>query len=254
MNIVPEIGKGRGLFEIFVPGVFLLLNLGAELYVLPIDRSIFAAEVSTWISVSIVATVVAISFGYLLGILLRVARANEADRWSALFLRIYKWPEWRTEGHPPIYLTEGFPFIESLKIRCHRDYPNEAAKFFDDVWGQATSGGQGQAFFNFCKIMVTSEDDRGAAEIYAAEALTRYMASICYALTISLTSWVIVELVRGLRSGQIDGILILLITAYALATGILLCNLRLVRLKEVETVFAVTFKNRDLLFASRTRT
>ena len=39
MNTVPAIGCARGLFEIFVPGVFLLLNLGVALCLLPLDRS-----------------------------------------------------------------------------------------------------------------------------------------------------------------------------------------------------------------------
>jgi hypothetical protein len=50
MNTVPAIGRARGLFEIFVPGVFLLLNLGVALCLLPLDRSFLSRNPSDWVS------------------------------------------------------------------------------------------------------------------------------------------------------------------------------------------------------------
>jgi len=87
MNTIPTIGRARGLFEIFVPGVFLLLNLGVALYLLPLDRSFLSWNPSDWVSPPVFGTIVTISFGYLLGIILRVFRANFADRISALRTR-----------------------------------------------------------------------------------------------------------------------------------------------------------------------
>jgi hypothetical protein len=251
VNGVPEVGKGRGVFEIFVPGLFLLVNLIAGILLLPLGIHVFEDSFRDSTTVSLFTTLIAVAFGYLLGVVLRVARANRADAWSARFLRIYHWRKWRRDGCP-IYVTEQFPFIESLRIRAHRDYPSEAGEFFDAVWGRVESGGKGQALFNFCKLMVSSEDARGG-EIYAAEALTRYMASICYALLFSVLWWVVVGVVRYFvvsETSPYAGPIALLVMTYTIALSIILRNMRFVRLKETETVFAVTFKNRERLFAS----
>jgi hypothetical protein len=253
MDTPPAVGTGKGLFDIFVPGVFLLLNLGGALFILPLAHGLLVWQPTGWAGSAVIGTTLGISFGYLLGVILRVLRVNAADRLSALFLQYYSWRPWRRSVHSPAYLTDRFPFIDSLRIRCHRDYPQSAAAFFDEVWAKANDGGGGQAFFNLCKLMVISEDERMAAEINAAEALTRYMASICYALAMSWIAWSGAALWLALTVHAVPMPVFFLLVTYVLAIAVIMRNLRLVRLKEVETVFGAAFKCRGVLFGSRER-
>ncbi len=98
------------------------------------DKSFLNWNPAGWLSQPVFGTIAAVSFAYLLGIILRVFRANFADEVSALFLRAYTWRAWTKNERTPVYLYEPFPFIESLEIRVHRDFPMEATVFFDRVW------------------------------------------------------------------------------------------------------------------------
>ncbi|MBU1937528.1 hypothetical protein KKG05_09030 [bacterium] len=253
MNGVPAIGRARGLFDIFVPGVFLLLNLALGLWLLPLDLTHLTSKEIPWISSPVFGTIVVISFGYLLGVILRILRVNSADKWSAWFIKLWTWPRWRKKGSPPIYLTELFPFIECWRDRYLSDYPEEAAQFYDQVWSGRSSGRQGQRFFNFCKTMVSSEDKWAAGEMYANEALSRYIASICYALLFSFVFLSLVEIIRYYANSPVDLLAVFLLIFYGSAIFAILRNFRYIRVKEVQIVIDITFKNRDVLFASRKR-
>ena len=106
MNI-PTIGGSRGIFEIFVPGTFLLLNLSVIVYMFPFTdeetRRLIAAGASNPAS----ALIIAISFGYLMGVLLRLFRTDLPDNLSAAWLRIFT-----RRGNPKetkLWATEEFP-------------------------------------------------------------------------------------------------------------------------------------------------
>lgn len=250
MNTVTAIGVGRGLFDIFIPGVFLLLNLVGAFCSLPFDRNILTWQASNWVGSAALGTIAVITFGYLFGVILRVQRANCADRISAWLIRLLRRLSFKKTDPPPIYLTEKFPFIKFLKKRSELYHPKEAETFFNKVWSARASGIGGQSFFNFCKVMLMYENENVMTEINSAEALTRYMASIFYALLISLLFWIISGIAIWIMSPPAPPYIFLIIGIYIVSMFLIMRNLRLIRLKEVETVFAATFKCRNTLFKS----
>jgi hypothetical protein len=89
--IIPTIGGARGIFEILVPGMFLLVNLGVVVYLLPfIDvetRDLIAACVSE----PVVAVVIGVVFGYLIGVVLRLFPPGGPDKLSGAWAgRLYR--------------------------------------------------------------------------------------------------------------------------------------------------------------------
>ena len=278
MRTVPTVGGGKGIFELFVPGAFLLLNLGgAALFLDPGAKAINDPRVEVFLS-PIVAAIVIISFGYLLGIVLRIVRVGYADRASTRVIGFSRWIR-GVKPVDPVYLRESFPFIESMGIRCHRDYPTQVAEYYDEVWaiylpeesplikrfripyntdpddefydkawGIQKRKSQGRAFFNFCKAILASEDEAAYREASAAESLSRYIASICYALGISASILLGVAVYRQWWTSASPMAPIALLLVYMVGLLLILRNYRFVRMKEAETVFALIFRHR-LFFA-----
>ncbi|HDN64854.1 MAG TPA: hypothetical protein ENF23_00930 [Methanosarcinales archaeon] len=78
MNI-PAIGGTRGVFEIFVPGAFLLLNLAAVVYLLPFIDEDTKRFISGCGSNPALSLVILLCFGYLIEVILRLFRAETVD-------------------------------------------------------------------------------------------------------------------------------------------------------------------------------
>jgi len=108
-------------------------------------------------------------------------------------------------------------------------------------WSQAQSedefGANNRQFYNYRKIFVIAKGGLLADEIYAAEALTRYMAGMSYALVaaflgVAATAWF------RCKADLPYGTWAALSGVYAIALFLIVINFRLIRLKEVETLFA----------------
>ncbi len=258
MNI-PTIGGTRGIFEIFVPGVFLLLNIGAMIYSLPILDDHTRNLVSSLATNTVLDLVVFVCFGYLIGIILRLLKTDIVDKLSAWWLRTFdknaraktwskKKPAYRQ------FATEGFPYVRWIGEVASDYLPPEACHFYDNVWkGRIRDSNQNKQFFNFCKLVVSSNDVNTANEIYAAEALTRYIAGMFYALLFASILIVSTILLRFAFLGEWTVGLFILLVAYLLAIIIIVQRFRKIRIKEVESVFATSYKNRDLFEEKKAR-
>ncbi len=86
----PAIGGARGIFEIFVPGVFLLFNLFGPIHLFPWMGPGVVSGLHSIASNTRVAILMVICFGYLCGVILRLERADMADHLSAYWHRRFK--------------------------------------------------------------------------------------------------------------------------------------------------------------------
>jgi len=216
MNI-PTIGGTRGIFEIFVPGVFLLINIGVAVYLFPyIDAETKGILVSVS-SNSALALVVAICFGYLIGVLLRLIRADVPDQLSAAWLRRFERGARKEKGGFKLYATEEFPYFGWIEEAAQRYLPPEASEFYSRTWAKRKTGHRSKQFFNFCKLIVASCDEKAANEVYAAEALTRYIAGMFYALTLAVILLLVTLILRYIAVGQLMSGLVFVLAIYLLA-------------------------------------
>lgn len=245
MNI-PSIGGTRGIFEIFVPGVFLLLNIGMVVYITPFVDQDTKNLLLTAVSNPVSGLIVAICFGYLIGILLRLLRVDMPDSLSAAWLRQFSRTARKGKGKYMLYATEAFPYIGWIEEACQEYLPTKAMKFYKRVWSTRKKSGQNKQFVNFCKIVIASNDVRAADEIYAAESLTRYIAGMFYALSIAFVLILVVVIAEISSRVQLQDNLVVILLAYFLAIVVIIQNFRRIRIKEVEAIFAASFRNQSL--------
>jgi len=272
---VPRIGGARGVFDVFVPGLFLWLNFIGLAYVWPsTDDSLRIALEKSVAAHLAPAIVLSIVFGYLIGVLLRLLRCERLDRMSACWLRMFSHgarvdlkegeaaakPRHsalsilksrplavlrRIRGKCKPFAVERFPYFAWIEHLCQYRYAcNEAREFFAKMWKpaapatpQETANGQ---FFNFRKVLISCSGGAPSAELYTAEALTRYIAGTFHALFVAAVAAILTATVRWYHDEPAWG-LDLLALAYLYAITRILSNFRLVRIKEVETVFAADF-------------
>ncbi len=257
MNI-PTIGGTRGIFEIFVPGVFLLLNISAFVFSLPFLDDQTKDMLASLASNSILDLVVSVCFGYLTGILLRLLKTDILDKLSAWWLRTFdkNAREKTSKNRKPVYrlsVTEGFPYIGWIGQVASGYLPPEALHFYEKVWAKRKrESNQNKQFFNFCKIVVSSNDENAANEIYAAEALTRYIAGMFYALLLA-SVLIISAIIMRLFVGEWAIGLFVLLMVYLFAMIIIVQRFRKMRIREVEVVFAISYKNRALFEEKKSR-
>lgn len=246
MNI-PTIGGARGIFEYFVPGIFLLLNLGVATYLFPFTDPETRNGLLAAASDPGVTLVVGVSFGYLIGVLLRLFQTDLPDRLSAFWMRRVRRLEARqADGKYKLWAVEHFPYFGWIEQICRLYLPAEALDFYEKTWGRRTQGQQNKQFFTFIKTMINSVDPRAAEEMYAAESLSRYIAGMFYALSFACFALLITILAVLTVTGQLLTGLVILFGLYLLAITGILAHYRFIRIKEVEIVFAASFKNRAL--------
>lgn len=82
--------------------------------------------------------------------------------------------------------------------------------------------------------MILSADDRQANEIYAAEALSRYIAEMFYVLTSIFCLMLATVILRYIAFGEVMIALVVILLAYFAAIVGILANFRFIRLKEVQ--------------------
>ena len=251
MNI-PGIGGTRGIFEIFVPGVFLLLNIGAMLFSLPFLDDHTKELITSLASNSVLDVVVSICFGYLIGILLRLLRTDTLDKFSAWWLRAFdKKARAKTSDGRKAYrlsATEGFPYIGWIGEVAAGYLPPEALHFYEKIWAKRQrESNQNKQFFNFSKLVVSCSDEN------AAESFTRYIAGMFYALLFASILIVLTIILRYIFLGELLIGFVALLVAYLLAILIIVQRFRKMRIREVEVVFAASYKNRELFDEKKTK-
>jgi hypothetical protein len=251
MGRIPGAGTFRGAFELLVPGVFLLLNIVAAVY------SAHPTEPQTSIQKQIEvlannlagATLLVIPFGYLIGVSLRLVKTKKADSLSARFLKHWEGvakvavPE---EGDLDVSSREArallldseFPYtdyIVRVTIPALPKCVREDLERFE--WEKITRS----QHLNFRKVVVTCANERAAAELSAAESLSRYVASMLYGLSAAITVLFVSALVRAI-SWEVEAWVLIAITAYAVGVWIILWSFRYLRLKEVEAILATCYQ------------
>jgi hypothetical protein len=196
----------------------------------------------------VLALIIVVSFGYLIGILLRLFRPDLPDKWSAIWVRRFIRSCRQENGEFVLWATEDFPYIGWIGEACKQYLPSETQAFHAKIWADRKQVGYNKQFFNYCKVLVNSSDERSANEIYVAESLTRYIAGMFYALLISFVLILIAIIFCYFVSGQIVPGLVIALVAYLSAILVIVRYFRGIRVKEVETVFLASFKNRDVFF------
>ena len=243
MNI-PTIGGARGIFEIFVPGTFLLLNLGFFIYISPFTDPQLKHLITSAATSPAIALILVITFGYLIGILLRLVKTDITDHLSGFLLRLTARREHPSETR--LWATEEFPYIGWLGKSCHLYLSKDVEVFYSRIWSPQKRKGQNKQFFNFVKTMLCSKDERADTEVYAAESLSRYISGMFYALSFAFILFVFTIFSTYFASGQWSIGLILVAIAYLVAMIIILSRFRFIRIKEVEAVFAASYKNKEM--------
>lgn len=248
MNI-PAVGGTRGIFEIFVPGAFLLINLAyIGHHLLTLANRDAQSFILDCISRPVLALVLIVCFGYLIGVMLRLLRAERADRLSAKWNQRFN-PYCRyDDGSLKLWAYEEFPYIGWIGEVCRLYLPPGAVDFYNKTWAARKREGQNRQFFNFCKTMINSVDERAANEIYSAEALSRYISGMFYSLVIASCLLLVAVVLQLVIFDTVAVVLITVLLFYLLATVAILRYFRFIRIKEVEMVFAATFKNKCELF------
>jgi len=243
---IPTIGGARGIFEFFVPGTFLLLNLGVTAYLFPYTDSETKRIIAAGASSPALVLVVVVSFGYLIGVVLRLFQTDLPDRLSAAWLRRFAHNARQEKGKFKLWVTEPFPYIDWIEQICKLYLPPEALDFYDKTWGRKRSGEQNKSLFTIVKVVVSSNDEKAAGEMYAAEALSRYISGMFYALSFACLVVLVTVVVCALVSHQVLTGLLVILFAYFFVIAEILAHYRFIRIKEVEIVFAASFKNRSL--------
>ena len=257
----------RGFFEIFLPGLFLLLHIVLFIYC---ASPAVTAELMRWLSSNLAtaASVMGLPAGYVLGFALRLGRTTFADKVSGRMTR------WLRGGRQPIDYAETYwnedDGMQHKKLRIPKPirrerfpYPGlmmahiakklpEALAFYDSVWLVETIDDAGRPCrgsdvfrFNFLKTLLGSLDDRAAKDIFAMEMMVRHAAHLSYALLLStlfvFASAVISRFTKIQPQLWFPLLCLTVIEATILLTFLL--NLRLLRLSEVELVFFCCYRN-----------
>jgi len=245
MDKVPSISGTRGIFEYFIPGTFLLLNIIAGVSAMPFVDQTIKVSLSSLLTNSVIGLVIVICFGYILGVLLRLLRVDLPDMLSAAWLRRFSRSARKGKGQYAFFATEPFPYFGWMEESCQHYLLPEALQFYKRVWAKRNHNDHNKEFINFCKILISTKNELAANEIYAAEALSRYIAGMFYAMSISFLLFLGI-LIAGIFQGSFQTWVILILAAYFLGILVIIQNFRRIRIREIDTVFAACFSNRML--------
>ena len=94
--------------------------------------------------------------------------------------------------------------------------------------------------------MIISADEKAAGEIYAAESLTRYISGMFYTLTFAFVLILVTVALRYMILGQVMIGLVIILAAYLFGIEEIVRHFRFIRIKEAETVFTASFRNRTI--------
>lgn len=237
----------RGFFEILMPGIFLVLNLALTAYLvasavvpqlLPAIKSAITHCANPAVLISLLVV-----FGYPVGVVLRLLKNANIDGHSARYIGMLH----PGERDLP-YLKDKFFYGNWMRDKCRSRLPAEAARFYEEYWADKDTGDsrKNTTFFNFCKTLVAKHDPQSASEIFAAEALCRFVAGSYYALLVSVFLMVMNALCVYAQFSIRAAVLVLVLAAcYLYLVHVILSQYRLLRCKEVDTAFNACFANRE---------
>jgi len=281
MNI-PSLGSVRGFFEHFLPGFFMLGNLfvfGALAFFQNTTMACIRCPQKELLSMldigkqTVFLTIVIVT-SYFVGVLMRLLKTGLPDRSSAWFLRFIKpnarraYRIYKSKDPEKMKMNaevlarhycyfEEFPYVRWLGYVRKACFPRAKALslFYENTWARILEGGRSgrqesnSQFLNLCKSLVLANDKDSWSDIYALEALVRFISGMFYAVLISI-ALILVGLVVAIIRWDI-GLMIFLdafFCLYLVCMAAILGNLRMLRIKEVEQVFAATFAHRELLY------
>jgi hypothetical protein len=266
----------RGFFEVFLPGLFLLLHILLLLYCMqPTGRAAaLFSQLLTGNSFG-VASVVGLPLGYVLGLALRLGRTSFADRLSVylaflltslrkLYGSANNWlsnaKKQEQFGLSKSIWRESLPYPGFMMAHVAQSLPPEALAFYKEIWVEWLEDEDCKYRnvircpkinlfrFNFFKTLVASVDDQAAREMFAAEMMVRHAAHMCYAMTFAALILLYSANLTGAIAVGLRLILLCLSSGeWFVLLFFLLPNLRLLRISEAELVFTCCFRNRNAL-------
>ena len=137
--------------------------------------------------------------------------------------------------------------VTGCTSKAHTRLPAEAARFYDNYWKDKYTGDgtTNTTWFNFCKTIIARNDIQSGLEIYAAEALSRFLAGLVLRPASLHSADGCQRRGCGIAAGAGAAILPALVAvAYLFMFHTILSQYRLLRHKEVDTVFSACFANR----------
>lgn len=185
---IPKIANTKGIFEIFIPGTFLIVNMMGSFILFfhsHIDTNLNDQSfLVKFLMNPVFCTIILICFGYLAGIVLRLLRPEMPERWSKFYhSKIHK----KYANNDITFFDSEFPYLEWFDyLFKNRNYPEEYKSTFERIWCSGIGIPHKKHFFNFYKLLVCFHDKDVAEEIFSAEAVSRYNVGMFYALLISI--------------------------------------------------------------------
>lgn len=242
MQNIPSIRQSSGVFEIFVPGVFLLVNYLAAIFiaVYPELQKIPPPAPAETIAFGLILFT---CLGYLFGMALRLLKTSRPDRLSG-WLNLLRCKILRKQ--PPLWVIEPYPYIGWSSIKIQKDLPPQVHQFYLEFWKDRKTVSENTRFINYCKNLLNVKDNPITVEIAAAEATLRFLSGMFYSLIISII--VLIGVITTTNSGAScrQYIIFIVILPYLICLYIITSNFRLFRLKEVDIIFDATYQNKDL--------
>jgi hypothetical protein len=253
---VPAIGRTRGVFEIFVPGAFLLINISGVLYILT-QIIKFPDFIPKCIKYTVdhpgLGIVILICFGFLIGMILRLFMTDIPDLISAWYHRFFKRKKLIDKaGNYKPWCIEKFPYIEAIGEAILRDLCDRSSSIYDfykKVWEPQKRNKGNKRFFNFCKTMLlTKDNDMIIMELYSAESINRYISGMFYSLAISVFLLSLLAIIVAILKPFSEIIIFLLIILFFYFIGLwnIISRFRLIRLKEAQLLFDACYYKKDL--------
>jgi hypothetical protein len=230
-----------------MPGIFLLINIIVTLYLFIVlfipDSNKILNIILSIINSPVLGITLLIVFGYPLGVVLRLLKNEKIDQRSAKYIKLLK-PKYRNED----FLNDHFFYNNWMYKKSLNRLPKAVGDFYKDYWNDKylDDGIINTAFINFCKTIILKFDPQCCNEIYAAEALSRFVAGSYYSLQTSIFLMIINSfLLNKILSLQASFIAIFLILGYSFLLHVILSQYRFLRCKEVDTIFNACFANRE---------
>jgi hypothetical protein len=249
-----SIAEIRGFFDMFLPGLFVLLHGFFVAYVISSQdsRKLLLDVLHSPASIVLIAVPTA----YLIGVALRMTRTSAADKMSArVFLRFRTGKNFHNvvdkltpadveagKRDRKTALKERFPYPTLMRSRVKRDLPPEASLFYE-IW--ALEGRTTSVFtFEFWKTLLSYVDPEAGRQAYYLEIFVRVAAHTYYALLYCLVLLTIAFAVNFATSRDLWRLVLFFLLADIAMLVAVVYNLRYLRVGEVERVFGICFNHR----------
>ena len=241
---IPEIRRSGGIFEIFIPGMFVFLHGSVAAFIIFYDeiKFLLVQPEGGW-QLPLVITIAAIAgFGFLIGFILRLLKTRFPDSVSSKYLKL----KYRILGKKGKVraLNSKYPYIKALgKYIESRINDKEFQAFYREVWLPNYLEDGNRRFLNHCKNMLNRKDATIMDEVRTLETMIRYTSGMFYSLLISVLILMILQIFI-----PFSGLLWFLVGTYILFMMGILANFRGLKVKEVETIIDATFQYKEIFW------